>query len=120
MQRREIDLGVIYILGREQVLRADELREDRWRGKAENPVPGDPARGREAGDDVPAGFEWGPTSQSPGSAQTWARAEAPTRRSPSHRCQKHPEDTGSVISKYVFSLTRTRLCFLNNYRWWVC
>lgn len=47
MQRREIDLGVIYILGREQVLRADELREDRWRGKAENPVPGDPARGRE-------------------------------------------------------------------------
>ena len=75
MQRREIDLGVIYILGREQVLRADELREDRWRGKAENPVPGDPARGREAGDDVPAGAEWGPTSQSPGSAQTWARAE---------------------------------------------
>lgn len=33
MQSREIDLGVIYILVREEALQGDELREDRWRGK---------------------------------------------------------------------------------------
>ena len=118
MQSREIDLGVIYILVREEALQADELSEKTGgEGKEGSPhSSGDTSTGggrlvmmRQLGlseDRLQAALFCSGRIQGRDLYK-----EEPLPQTPST-----PEDTSSVLPTFVFSLTSTRFCFLNKHR----